>query len=307
MIYTEENIDEITRLASLNLNPSKIAVYLRIPEQEFIKDITGGNEKAKYAYDKGIIQHEIDEKAEAKRSPKAADSQHKRRLEAQYNQDLKELYDFDTSRKVGRPGIATRFLDYTSEEIQRYRVSGESEIIAVEDQALIDQISSASQLFVRNQNVSSCAHKLMEQYPELKLSAAKQRVYQSVEFFHINVEVSNKAWDNHFASVEYPKLRELALKKGDLELAFKITAKIHEVRTKYDDDSIPEELLELRPTLISPEFNLDRLGIEPRTLKSMFNDSIEMINGFPITKDEKVRLKTELSSELNIEDVDIID
>lgn len=299
MEYSIDDLEEITRLASLNLSIQKIALYLQIDHVQFQDDIEQHSPEAASAYQKGLVQYEIDMLEQAKGSPKAAENLSKRERENAYKNAITELYDLNFKKK-GRKSFGENLLDYSSDEILNYKQTGESSVITTEDQIKIDQMSYAAQLYSYNQSMNYCSIKLRQQFPEISRRKSIQILYDSIEFFHLNNTVNSRAWENFFLQEELPKLKSLALIKGDVDLAFKITQEMMKTIIKYDDTSIPEELLQQRTVLVSPEFSLDRLGVETMSLNDIMKEGAEIIDDFEISESDKERMTSELSKELDI-------
>lgn len=200
--------------------------------------------------------------------------------------------------------MLNRLIEIGEDEIQLFRTSGQSSIIPFEVQRYILHIERAAELFPRIQNVTIIAKRLMSEFPSDKMAliTARTRVYDSINYFHLNNSVRNEAWDNYYAFEMYPKLFLLALKKQDIDLAFKIQSKIHETLTKRDKSQFGIEELNMRPILINPDIPLERLGIQAKDLREIWRNASTMFDKLGLEDADKTRLKLELSRELNIEE-----
>ena len=194
--------------------------------------------------------------------------------------------------------------------LSEYRATGESQILDNPTKNYIDEVGYAAQLIHRSsKSIIAIAKNILQMFPSngLTLASAKNRVYDAINYFHLNNNVKNEAWDNYFALEHFPKLIELALTQKNTELAFKIMIKQHEILTRHDEDLYDPLELIMKPQIISPELGLDRIGTVEMDLRKLYEKTRNLVGKFEISEDEKKRILTETANELNIQDADIID
>jgi hypothetical protein len=298
--YTQDQVREIERLSGLNFNYNEIAIYLNVDVNQFIKDANGENELVYNALIKGKLMITAEKREAAKKSPRLLKQISEIERENEYRQRLNELYDFtQINPDKRRTNYYDRLISYGSKEIAHFKKTGQSDVIREMDQKYIEYISYAAQLFNRNQSVTYIANKFCELFTEVDFNMAKKYIYDAINYFHLNHSVQNKAWDTFFALEELPKLKELALKKGNIELATQITIQQHKILTAHPDQPFTEEDLQMKPQLISPDVSLKRLGITQKSLKEMWIEGEKMIDTFDIEPEQKERIRNELKREID--------
>jgi len=205
-----------------------------------------------------------------------------------------------------RSSFYNQLLRFGREEVALYRQSGESAIIPANVQKYIDEISKASEVFTRNQDFMRTARYLKTEFG-IAMSVAQERVSDAINYFYINNRVRNKAWDYFFALEDLANQKKLALKTGDLKLAFEITKQQHAILTKTEDEQYDEEQLKMKPQLLSPDVSVERLGIAKFNLNELYSEASKKIGSWNIPKEEKERLRREAALNLGFTDAEIIE
>ena len=197
--------------------------------------------------------------------------------------------------------------------IQNYLDKGVSKGIPLGVQKLIDVIDKVPDLHRRFQSVSRTAREMTRLYKDIDISFAHARtlVYKAINYFHLNNEVKNEAWDNYYAD-KMDELGGIAAKMGNITEARRCFEKARLFRTNKDENAIDPEKLKPVVHVISPMVTPKMLGvsdeIDMRTLwvkkKETFNDAEKFINGLEIKDSQKAKILKDAAENLNIEDAE---
>jgi hypothetical protein len=307
MVYTQEKLDEISRLSGINFTIEEIAVIIKAEKEIFIYDSTY-NLQVSEAIQRGKLQSEIESREKAKTSPQFQKVYNERNKEEEYKKLVNSFFDLETKKKDEKDNTLIRLDKYTKEEIQLYRKNGSSAKIDADDQRYIDYLDVVAESFGRsNGNVHATARKLQDRFPKdnINFNTAKRIVYDAITFFYLDTEIQAKAWSNYYAYEVLPKLSNLALLQGNVELSFKIEKERNEIIGKSIDNGIPAELLNcMRPIFINPNIDLKRLGLEKKDIREIYEQATDFIKKSDIPEAEKERLFNETANELDILDVE---
>ncbi|MBI9052469.1 MAG: hypothetical protein JEY96_01545 [Bacteroidales bacterium] len=189
--------------------------------------------------------------------------------------------------------------------IADFRKRKESSAIALPLQQFIIHLDRAAELHNLYGNVTKVAKDLVTEFPdEITFQTARQRVYDAINYFHLNNNVKNQAWDNYYADKQ-EDLARIAIADGNYTTAFKALDKAHYYRTKKDESAIDLELLSPPVFLITPDITVEGLGFGRKDLRKISKKASDgmyeqFIEQMPINKEEKEALK----KDANITDVD---
>lgn len=165
------------------------------------------------------------------------------------------------------------------------------------------QINEASNLNRRYSSITECAKRLQRSYPELSISTCKSRIYDAINYFNSDCTVTAESWNLFFAD-EMMKLREVNLVAHDLKEARLCTEKAREYRIAASSSAVPKDLTKFKPQLVSPDLELDRMGVKEKGILQSYKRALEIIDSRDINSADKKRLRGELFRELNIDDVE---
>lgn len=178
--------------------------------------------------------------------------------------------------------------------------------IALPLQRYIIHLDRAAELHNLYGNVTRVARELVTEYAEDKLAyqTARQRVYDAINFFHLNNNVKNEAWNNYYAD-KMEDLARIAIADGNYNTAYKAMDKAHYYRTNKDESLIDEGLLMPPVFLINNDITAEGLGFEKKDLRKISKKAsdgvyLEFIDKLPINKEEKEDLKRDA----NVIDID---
>jgi hypothetical protein len=175
-----------------------------------------------------------------------------------------------------------------------YRQTGESSALSPELKLYVDQLSAAFEIHKELNCVTRAAEKLMIRCPEIKtIHHAKRRVYDAIQFFHVDNNVSNEVWDDFYADY-YDRLILLCIADNRFEAAGRYIKEAHALRTKRENRINPEDLQ--GPTLIvdhrikAEDLGFVKVDVRQVAIKARNGAYIQMIENLPISDKEKKKL-----------------
>jgi hypothetical protein len=180
--------------------------------------------------------------------------------------------------------------------IEGFRKTGKSSAMNAELQQYVLQLDAVIQIkqTERFDNISRIARKLQLKFPKLSFIAARERVYDAYNFFHVNDTVSSDAWDAIYAD-KMEDLAAICVKDKNWKTAKEAIALAHDYRTKAKSRIKPEDMAG-NTFLISGNIQPEDLGFETGNLKEIARKEqdgyyTELINSLNTSDAEKKRLK----------------
>lgn len=165
------------------------------------------------------------------------------------------------------------------------------------------EINDSAQLLKEHPNLSDCAKELMVLHPEMSLTSARRRVSESIAYFNTACDVTAEVWNLYFAD-EMMTLYKEAMKDKNVKEARLCLERAREYRIAAAAQSVNPDLIKYKEQLVSPDVELDRMGIRRENIITSYKRALEIIDSRDISSADKERLKRELEVELNIEDAD---
>jgi hypothetical protein len=165
------------------------------------------------------------------------------------------------------------------------------------------QLNEASNLHRRIHSITECAARLQKSYPQLSISTCKSRIYDAINHLYSDCSVTSTAW-NLFYADQMTKLMEVNLVAHNLKEARICMERAREYKIEASSNVVNPDLLKFKHQLVSPDLEIDRMGIHSQGLLGAYRNAIEIINKRDIPDAEKERLVKEVENELNISDVD---
>jgi len=197
------------------------------------------------------------------------------------------------------------------EIVESFLDTGVSKAIPEDIQILIKQLSWAVEIWETERNIHRAAKQLkirikMNQGITLGLMACKQRINDSMLYFNINNNVSNKYWYLDAAN-KFEDLIKLAVLNDKYSEAGRFLEKATEYRVRANTEISLADLPGVN-FFISDKMTLDEMGFEKKSLKEIarkHNEGfyIKLITGLPIEKSDKQKLLYDAG----IEDAQIIE
>lgn len=195
--------------------------------------------------------------------------------------------------------------------IDHFIETGASAAIPQELQQFIKQLSWAVEIHEYEKNLSRASRELKRrikatQNITLSERACRERIYDALNYFQVDNNVSNKFWYLDAAD-KFEDLAKLAIAQDKLTEAGRFKDKALQYRLAANTEMSLEDFAP--PIfLISDKMTLEDLGLDKKNLKEIARkDSdgyyVKLITQLPIEKDEK----NKLLKDANIEDAEIID
>lgn len=185
--------------------------------------------------------------------------------------------------------------------INDFLLTGKSAAMLPELQRFVMQMQWAVETWEFERNITRASAKLQrriiaEQRISISQRACKERLYQALDYFNVDVNVKPKVWDLDTAN----KLEDLAL--VNIKLKNTREARIcmlaaNDLR-KQAASAINAEDLQPPMFLISPDLKAEDLGFQDKNKKEIARKAnegfyIKLINDLPIEKEQKKRLLTD--------------
>jgi len=174
---------------------------------------------------------------------------------------------------------------------------GESSAIPKELQLYLEQISWATEIYQYERNLLHAAKELQKrvlatQKVKLSVNSCRGRVYDALNYFSIDCNVSQDVWDLDTAN-KLEELAKLATVKGDFKTAANIRLQANELKVRAS--SAQQTGTKTINYLLSPNLKADDLGfvdVSRKKIAQKANEGfyIKLINDLPVDKDEKKKL-----------------
>lgn len=302
MVLSSEELEQVSKYASLNLDPDEIAVIMGLEVLSFCQLAKEQGSRVETAIKRGLLLLKAERNEKAKASPRYL----KEINDINREQELKKMIrDFFELNQLKSPHYPQRKIDnYTFEEIQAYRKTRSSDKLDIAVQRYVDYLDAVAEVFPRvNGRINAASRMLIDRFPEDKLpfTTAKYIVYDAINFFYLNSNISARAWSNYYAHEELPRLLTLALQSGNLQLSFDIMRERNKVIAENQDNSIPEEMLKPHQIFINPDIAPERLGMNVNEYQEIMTEFETFVQKRDLDKDERERIINEIKREINID------
>ncbi len=165
------------------------------------------------------------------------------------------------------------------------------------------QINEASNLHRTHHSITECAKKLQQSYPDLSIHTCKSRIYDAINYLNSDCTVTSEAWYLYYADM-FMKLFEVNLTAHNFREARTCLQKSCDYRIKASANAIDPERKQFKPQIVSPDINLERMGVKPKGLLEARKRALDIVmKQQKLSDPEKNRLIQEIDQELNIESV----
>lgn len=172
--------------------------------------------------------------------------------------------------------------------------------------AYIIEVNDAHKLFWKYPSMYRASRKLMEMHPNLQLRTATRRVSDAISFFHSDCTVTADEWQLFYAD-KCEELANVALEAGEIKTAQSLISQAHDYRIACSANRVNPDLIKFRPQLISPDLQLDRMGVKKVGLLKAWETIQEVIESRDLSPEDKERLRYDASRELGIKNVEPLD
>jgi len=191
--------------------------------------------------------------------------------------------------------------------VERFLKTRDAKSLGIPDKLAdyILELNEASNLHRRIHSITECATRLQKSYPKLSIATCKNRIYDAINYLNSDCTVTTEAWNLFYADLMM-KLMEVNLAAGDLKESRNCAEKARQYRIEASANAINPDLLKFKHQLISPDFEIDRMGVKKQGLLTAYRKAISIIDKRDIPDAEKKRLTSEVERELNISEANEI-
>jgi len=192
------------------------------------------------------------------------------------------------------------------EILQDFRSTGESMALKEDLKQYIRELDRAVEIRTaeNEHNINRAAQLLRQTFPNLTLTTAKTRIYDAINYFHLNSSVKAEAWCNYYAD-RLEDLSKLAIAKNNLTEARRNMERAKDFRMEASTIAINPEEIKPHTFLVSPEVKPELLGLKEFNLSTLWKDTQTFINHLPIDSRDKNTALRDAAGALNIvEDID---
>ncbi len=182
--------------------------------------------------------------------------------------------------------------------IAGFLATGKCDAIPEPLRLFIQQLQWAIETFETERSISRCATKLRqriaaEQHIKMEQRTAIARVYEALNFFHVDQNVPIKVWEAIYAD-QFEKIAQFAALKGDLKTQSKATERALECRRRAAEIADTDRSLGVT-MLFHGDITPELMGLEKKSLKEIArkdNDGeyLKIINQLPLESLEKKRI-----------------
>lgn len=182
--------------------------------------------------------------------------------------------------------------------IAGFLATGKCDAIPEPLRLFIQQLQWAIETFETERSISRCATKLRqriaaEQHIKMEQRTAIARVYEALNFFHVDQNVPIKVWEAVYAD-QFEKIAQFAALKGDLKTQSKATERALECRRRAAEIADTDRSLGVT-MLFHGDITPELMGLEKKSLKEIArkdNDGeyLKIINQLPLESLEKKRI-----------------
>lgn len=183
--------------------------------------------------------------------------------------------------------------------IAAFFATGECEAIPEKLRQFMQQLQWAVEIFETERSITRCATKLRQRVAaeqkgvKMEQRTAIARVYQALDFFHVDQNVPIKVWEAIYAD-QFEKIAQFAALKGDLKTQAKATERALECRRRAAEIADTDRSLGVT-MLFHGDITPELMGLEKKSLKEIArkdNDGeyLKIINQLPLESLEKKRI-----------------
>lgn len=187
--------------------------------------------------------------------------------------------------------------------IQEFQKTGRSAVISPEMQQYIRELNSAFEISRFNFSVTYAAQLIVMRHPGMSISTAKARFYDAINFFHVDCNIKEEAWNAKYADW-YDDFADHCLKAGKHDTALRAKIKAQETRQQVNTGFKPEDF-QAPVLIVSNSLKAEDFGYES---KNLHNIATKYQNGMYGNFIEKLDIpdadKKRLRKDAGIEDID---
>ena len=168
------------------------------------------------------------------------------------------------------------------------------------------QLTRAYELFTGDNSdgsMLSAARLLQQEFPAISIATARRRISESVSLMHSGSENTAEEWLDYYAD-KMDRLGKLCEQNGELEAARRAYDQAREYRCTAAAGRVDPERVKFRRILVSPDVQLERLGLGSDGIRELLRRSAVLIESSNLSTKDKERVIDDLKLEMGVEDVE---
>lgn len=189
------------------------------------------------------------------------------------------------------------------EVIQSFRETDASAVITPEMQQYIRELNTALEISRFSFSVSRAAKQITLRHPGISISTAKSRFYDALNFFHVDCNVSEEAWNAKYADW-YDDFADHCMKAKKYDTALRAKTLAQDTRSRVNTGFKPSDfkapVLIVSNTLTSEDFGYESKNLHNIATKYQEGKYGLFIDKLDVSDEDKKRLK----KDAGIKDVD---
>ena len=280
MKWTDEQLEDIVKLAGSSWEPEKIAHYFGVPVEEFIQEFNNPESLLRYNYDRGLL---INQAAIDFQMLNLAKGGNLTAIQMMGKEMFhRKISNFKTQQESNRIRSEVK-AEYA--QIQEYVERGQISHLP-EDLALyFDQMDFIRSLYNKWSSKSHILKMVCFKWKDVTPAKAEQIYSDTLNFFYLDNQVKVEAWGNIYAD-KLDQLAALAYAINDIKEAKNCIAEAARLRGvgKEKSPEVPQDMYDRKPTIyfIDPKM----FGIEKVDRREL----AEFLDTLDITVLQKQRL-----------------
>ena len=273
LVLTEEQTQDLEKLAGIAFSPEKIALYFGIPEDDFMHEFNQQDSQIKYHYDKGLIESSA--KIGTGNLTRAKDGN--LTSIAQHSKDML-LQRIEISKK--RNLYAQDDLEY--QKLKELIEQGKESDIPADQLEYFEKLDYIRSLYNKYESKNFIIHAVSMKWPDLSRRRISKLISETLNFFYIDNDVKIQAYQKIYADL-LDNMGKVCMDSNDFETARRCYADAAKYRGVGSDkkEGIPKELLDRRPVFFT--IHAKDVGIQKESRHAI----AEFIDSLPINQQEK--------------------
>jgi hypothetical protein len=241
LIFSDEDCDEIKRMAALHLDLKSMAIRLGVDPERFTGEYHRPGSMVRRLIDVAETDVDIEQKQ-------------------QIADRIKDPNDYEAARQSRADSKQARWDRYKTrllfdKKVDEYEalhmaIEHGNGKLSAEKMAHFEKLDFIRSLYTQMNSRNYIVSAVRIKWPEVTWSVARNLYYESINFFNSDTKVSKEVWGNVYAD-QLDVIASMAFETGQFDVAGKYKLEAARLRGVGRDEpaAIPEELLDRRPVL----------------------------------------------------------
>jgi hypothetical protein len=280
---TDEQFEDLEKLAAIAFAPEKIAMYFGISETVFMEEFNKADSKIRFHFEKGVLQSvakiNMATLSRAKDGNLTSITQLAKEMQLQKVEISKKRRMYEVENK-------------NYEKLQNLVEHGQVQGIPTQQLEYFEQLDYIRCLYNKYESKSFILHAVQLKWPELSKYKINKLFSDTLNFFYIDNEVKVEAYQNIYADF-MDNMARICFDINDFETARRCTLDAVKIRGVGSDkkDVIPKEMMDRRPVVYTIKPTDVGIHVESRYKLAEFIDAL------PINSKEKLNAKRDAKIE----------